>query len=787
MSYDFHAPWSGERRPPRWPWAATTILLASIIGVTVLLTNDGYLPGQNGQLLSANATHDVARANSTDTPAPTFTPVPTPTSVSLEAPTTVAKDFLTLWNESDYAGMYALLSPEAQATIRQEDFVNRYVGIEQKAGITAVDAQVSGTADSNGMVPFDVAFQSTLVGELKESNQLQMVQVRGQWLVKWEPQAILKDLANNGCVDFIGDTMTRGSIFDRNGVVLAEDAPMARISIVPASVGDMDATVSAVAEISGMSVSDVQTKVDNAPNPEWPVAIADLPIARSTELLNAVQPYSGVTVTQTTQRQYPQGKLTTHLVGWVSRATQEDIESDSTGTIMPDQMIGRTGIELGADEVLRGTPGGQLLVVECNTRETRKVIAETQGTPPKDIYLTIDINFQRQVDAALTTAEHTDPANPASGLQGRRSAAVVMDPRTGEIMAMVSHPTFDPNGFITGNFSDADRTLLTDDTLGAQINRATGQALPTGSIFKVITTAAAMHDLGWTADTPVNCPASIEIGGQTWNDWVVENGLLGQGMLTLHQGLVNSCNTVFYQIADQLDQQDENALPSMALAFGLGERTGIPYLTPDSAGSIPSPDWKLATLDDYWARGDAVNMSIGQGYVTATPLQMTRVYAAIANGGDVLQPYVVGQTQVRGEDKVQVGERKVVGQLPLTADQIVQIQAMLRDQTSSAQGFGSCKVFCDFPWSISGKTGTAQIDEAQSSRPHSWFAAYGPYPADGSPATISSIVMVENVGEGVSYAAPVTKKIYEYYVNYGTGPGPAEPTPTPAAGAPPPP
>src|SRR5699024_7185356 len=143
---------------------------------------------------------------------------------------------------------------------------------------------------------------------------------------------------------------------------------------------------------------------------------------------------------------------------------------------------------------------------------------------------------------------------------------------------MVTFPSFDPHGFIPGDFSDEDLEVMEDDELHAQTNRATRESYPTGSIFKVITTAAAMHDLDYTGDTQINCPATFSIGDQTWDDWVVENGLSAQGMLTLHQGLVNSCNTVFYQIGEALDKHDEEDLPDMAKAFGLGEPTGIPYL-----------------------------------------------------------------------------------------------------------------------------------------------------------------------------------------------------------------
>jgi len=234
-----------------------------------------------------------------------------------------------------------------------------------------------------------------------------------------------------------------------------------------------------------------------------------------------------------------------------------------------------------------------------------------------------------------------------------------------------------------------------------------------------------------------------------------------QGTLNLHWALVNSCNTIFYQIGNSLDEKDEELLPNMAKAFGLGAPTGIPYLA-EVAGIVPDPAWKQEVLEDYWARGDAVNLSIGQGYLEATPLQMANAYAAIANGGDVLQPYIVEYTRNDDGSDTRVGKRKVAQKLPLKESQIEQIQSALRDQTSNQFGSGSAKVFGDFDWPIAGKTGTAQNDMNREQKPHAWFAAFGPYEDE---ATITSIVMVESSGEGVTFAAPRTRQIYEYYLS----------------------
>lgn len=767
----YGSPYAAPYRAPRWPWVFASILLIAVIAASSLLVSGAMRSGNNepaqpAQGLLAQSTQspvaEVAEATETTAPPPTETPVPTATSIDVAVPTTVAENWVALWGAGDYAAMYQLTTTPTKESMTQEEFVARYTSIEQEAGLTKIVAGVSGDAGLDGAVPINVTFTSSLVGEISETNALQMVNEGDGWYVSWSPSAVFRDLGDTGCVEFAGEQTQRGRILDRNGKVLAEDAEVARISIVPGSVEDPTTTYAQLSSIIEMPVEDIEARAASAGSPNWSIPLKDLPADRSTELLNALQPYSGVQVQRATSRSYPYGGVTAHLTGWVSVSTQEDIENDGTGLILPDQMIGRAGLESGANELLTGVPGGQLLIVECETRAERGVLAEANGVPAKDIILTVDVDFQIEVDKALTAAEADNPdtAENRDDKIAQRSAAAVIDPRNGALLAMVSHPTFDPNGFITGNFSDEDLEVMQDGLLRAQTNRVTLESYPTGSIFKVITTAAAMHNLGFTADTPINCPASFRIGDVEWDDWVVENGLTEQGMLTLHQGLVNSCNTVFYQIGEELDKQDEHALPNMAKAFGLGAPTGIQYF-PEVGGVIPDPEWKLEELADGWARGDAVNLSIGQGYSLATPLQMANAYAAIANGGTVLQPYVVDKTQVPGEEPEQIGKRVEVRKLPLNETQIAELRAMLRAQTSDPSGFGSTKVFGDFGWSISGKTGTAQNQLDGTDKPHSWFAAYGPYEGE---ATIASVVLVENVGEGVSYAAPITRSIYEAYI-----------------------
>ena len=767
------------RRSSRWPWAAGLVALVALVAMTGLLVNgnlraqlfDGT-PEQGDIALSA-----TSGATGAGTAVPDIDPIPTaaptevltPTAIDTTGSVRTAENWLAAWQAGDFDAMYDMTSSSTQRSIDRTAFIERYQGIQQKAGLTKVDAKVTGQPGLDGKVPYEITLSSSLVGDISESNAIPVVKEGDGWRVAWAPSLIFRDLDTSSCIDFTGSTQTRGKILDRNGKVLAEDKVFAQVSVNVGEVVDPE-TFDALSEVIDMPADDIRAAI-NGQEATWSVPLKTFPQEQSTQLLNALQGVPGAVVTQTTARVYPYGALTAHVTGWMSPVTAEDLKNDTSGSLQANGLVARTGLELGANDLLAGKPDGELQVVDCTSRSVEKVIATAKGEPAKDVYTTIDIDFQKSVDTALSQQVAGD----------QRSAAVVLDPQTGAVLAMVSHPSFDPNGFITGNFSETDERVINDALLTAQINRATGQTYPTGSIFKVITTAAAMKDLGYTAETEINCPASYSIGGQTWDDWVVENGLSAQGMLTLHNGLVQSCNSVFYQIGAALDKENDEYLPDMAKAFGLGAATGIPYF-PEQGGVIPDPAWKQKNVNDGWSTGDAVNMAIGQGYVLATPLQMARAYAAIGNGGFVLQPYLVDRTKAAGDTQTeQVGKRVEQGKLPLSSEQLSELQDMLRDQTSNDRGVGSAKVFGDFDFAISGKTGTAENTLDGTDKPHSWFAAYGP--GTGKEPEIASVVMFENVGEGVSYAAPTTRKIYEAFLNDGILPGSsgASATPSPEA------
>ena len=783
-----------QRKPSRWPLALLILLVVVVSAATGAMIAQGETPRT---LLDRAASHDAtetpdptlafavdtptepataeptATEESTPTVAPTATaevksasvgspasegeaaltaatpPEASATAETIElvdpsSPRDVVETFGARWAAGDYGGLYDMLTTTAKGTISRQDFIDRYAGIQAEAGLTSIKLTVTGDPNLESIVPVKVEYTSNKVGQFDDENGIKLTKQDDVWNVEWTPSVIFSQL-NDGCIDFVAESVRRGSILDRNGKQLAYDGTISVVGIVPGMLENENDTISKLSKLIGMTTTEIKEKYKDG-QPTWFMPIKTYPKDVDSTLITGIGELSGVAIRTETARLYPLGAKAAHITGYVTRVNADDLAEDTTGNLTGDQWLGRAGLEAGANEILAGVPGGQLEIVDCSTRIERETIASRKAVPPQDILLTIDRDFQIVVDDAL---------GDVSG------SAVIIDPRTGGVLALARHPSYDPNWFVLG-FTDKDWAYVNDEEKRPLLNRATEAGYPTGSIFKVITMAAGMVDLGYTGETEINCPQEWSIPGtdQIWRDWTYEEGLGAQGVLSLHWALVNSCNTVFYQIGNALDEKDDHFLPDMAKKFGLGAPTGIPYLA-EIAGTVPDPEWKFENIGDYWARGDAVNLSIGQGYLEATPLQMANAYTAIANGGKLLKPFIVEYTQDEDGSLKQIGKRKVIRTLPLDKDQVAEIQSAMRDQASNIYGAGSVRVFGDFEWPIAGKTGTAQNQMTKDQKPHSWFAGWGPY---GEKATIASIVMVESSGEGVSFAAPRTRTIYDAYL-----------------------
>lgn len=701
---------------------------------------------------AAPAMPDAAVANASSDSAPTA-PDSSPSASPAPAadPEEVAAEWAAAWSAGDYDALYDHVATRVARTIDREAFIERYLAIAERAGLERVVAEVAGPPAPDGVVPLSVSFTSSLVGEFAQEVALPLVREDGGWKVAWVPGTIFAELGDSACVHLDTVPVPRGSILDANGEPLAFDGTVERVGVVPGQIPpEREATiVRELAELTGYPEASIRERYADL-DPGWLVPIKDFPLEREEELLNVVGQLEGVSVQPVQARVYPLGAAAAHVTGYVAEVTAEQIEEDPS--LEAGQVVGQAGVEAGADDLLTGQPGLRLVAVECESRAELATIAERDPVEPADVVLTIDRGLQ------VATAD-------ALARQGDvRGSAVVLDPRDGSVLALASTPTYDPNGFVLG-FAPRERQALQNEIKRPLLDRAAEAAYPTGSIFKAITFAAGMEHLEYRPDTVLDCPQTFSLSGasQVWEDWTVAEGLGPQGPMTLHQALVNSCNTVFYAIGRDLDRQDPDALPAMARGFGLGAQTGIPMF-PEVGGTLPDPAWKLATFGDGWATGDAVNLAIGQGFLEATPLQMATAYAAIANGGDLLQPWLVARVLEPDGRVTQIGGRVTRGRVPASPDTIAALQAALRDQASNSWGAGSARVFADFAWPIAGKTGTGENKLTTGKKPHSWYAAFGPY---GGEATIASAVAIESVGEGVSYAAPVTRAIYEAYVANG--------------------
>ncbi|HEX3721583.1 MAG TPA: penicillin-binding protein 2 [Nitrolancea sp.] len=661
-----------------------------------------------------------------------------PNAADLSTPEDVARAYVELWSNSDFVGMYQLLSGTSQQTIKENDFVTRYQDIYAAAGETSLVATMGDAPPDATRIPIHVVWQSAKVGEIQQDNTVTLIHEGSVWKVDWTPSMIFDNL-NDGLVRWVPEVPQRGRILDRKGRPLASLGMITEVGIVPGQIKDEASMLQQMSALLDMTQDEIKAKYANS-QPDWFEPVRSFPDNIDPNLLAKFNAIPGVEVQKWPDRVYPAGAAAAQVVGYMSQVTADELKTLSKQGYESGDDIGRAGLEAWGEQYLAGKRGGRLVIVGPDGTE-RSTIAEVKMQPADDIVTTIDLDVQ---NAAFQS------------LNGKTGSVVVIDPSDGAILAMASNPSYDPNQFILG-MTDQQWAAVNDNTTRPLENRATEVAYPIGSTFKVITMAAGMQSLGLTPQSTYNCPASFSLPGttQSWHDWSAN----GQGTLTLYNALVQSCDTVFYQIAAQLDEKGQNLLPDAAKAFGFGTPTGIPELN-EVAGTVPDPAWKLANVNDYWARGDAINLSIGQGYFLATPLQVADAYAAIANGGTLWQPYLVQQVKAIDGTVVYSAKTKVKGKLPATAAQLESMRSALHQVTTAsngtAAGLSVTHPFSGETHDVAGKTGTA---ESSTVDPHAWFAAFSP--TEG--ATMATVAMVEHGGEGGDVAAPIARKVIDAF------------------------
>ncbi len=728
-------PRSAAGRPPLGRLAALVVLLIAAVAVAVTAAS-ACTGGDDAarEVARTPRTPLTPRPNDSATPAATDAPTasPTATPVAEISPGETLRRFLVLWASAKYSDMYDLLSTTAMERIPRKDFVQRYADIAEEAGIESVEGTLTTTDTAASLQSYSVTLNTAAFGAITEANAATLVK-EDRWRIDWNPSLIFKDLSGTNLVHFAEETPRRGTISDRNGQPLAIEATVTVVGVAKGFLGDRAETVRLLSEKLGMPEEEINTLIDVEAPDYYFIPLKTLPYNTDPAVVADISAtVSAAVISESSTRVYPESSLAAHVIGYMNKISAEELEELKAEGYTENDMIGRAGVEGEYERVLAGSRGAKLSVISPEGA-TVAVIAERPAEPGRDIYLSIDIRAQRLAEEALGQ---------------RAGATVLLDPSDNSVVAMASWPRFDPNRFITGlTVEELDKLL--NDPLNPFLNRAVEGLYPPGSTFKAITAAAGLERGGFTAGSSFPCPAVWYGLGEAnaKKNWFPGN----EGNLTIPEGLMRSCNPVFYQIALTLDGVDPNILPSFAAAFGLGRPTGVLGIH-EEAGIAPGPAWKEQNQGEPWYTGDSVNMGIGQGFLLVTPLQVANAYSAIASSATLRKPVLVTRI-VASEGPDDTFAADEVNPLPVSQATLDTVRDGLRKVTSDPRGTAA-NVFAGSSLTFAGKSGTAE-DAGVSD--HVWFVAYAPREA---PAAVC-VVVFDDGKSGSQEAGPVVRKIIE--------------------------
>lgn len=564
----------------------------------------------------------------------------------------------------------------------------------------------------------------------------------------------------------------RGVIYDRNGILLVRNRPSYSIGIVPVDLPAqpddrlMHPTIKRLSKLVGVPAQEIKDKVDAVTGlarfENVPVKTnVDQELAFGIEARHIDIP--GVHIYAEPSRDYLDGPLTAHLLGYVGLVTEEqyaELSEAADQALGLNARIGQAGVEATFDQVLRGRPGERRLVVNAAGREVRELGVENP-TAGRNLALTLDLELQRAVRSILSKDIY----------RYELASAVALDPRNGQVLAMVHLPEYDNNMF-SRKVTESELQELIQDSRRPLVNGTIANSYPPGSAFKVITAAAALQEGVVSAYQTIYCTGALHVPNRfdptlttRMVDWAAH------GEVDSISALASSCNVYFYMLGGgdpdrQISGLGIERLSRYARLFGLGEETGI-ELTGESGGFVPSPEWKREAYDQEWYLGDTYLTAIGQGFVTATPLQMANVVAAIANGGTLYRPQVVKQILDEHGEVIQEISPEVIRRVPVAMSFIEVVRAgmragMLIGRTPYGTSYVGTSYTAELPGlAIAGKTGTAEYGEPDSSGSlptHGWFVAFAP----AEDPEIALAVFVKR-GRGAQDAAELAESILRYY------------------------
>ena len=526
----------------------------------------------------------------------------------------------------------------------------------------------------------------------------------------------------------------RGILFDRRGRPLVDNRPAFTLSLIPRELErdpvKRDATLGRLAALLQIPFADLQEAVTRVS------ADSILPVrvrrGLSMDDVARVEEWKlelpGVIVEVEPQRAYPNSRFAAHLLGYVREASDEQLKQ---GRYRRGDMVGQSGLERLLDEFLRGKDGGERIEVDAMGRQVR-MIQSTEPHPGAQVITTVDRRIQEVAERAM---------------EGKAGSVVVMDPRNGDVLAMVSTPAFEIDRF-TGSIDRNAWLRVMQDPNHPLLNRTIQSQYPPGSVFKLVVAAAGLQEGTLVPGDRVQCTGQFQLGTWTFRDWKKE----GHGSVDLMRGIRDSCDVFFYTAGLKIGAP---AIAKYATAFGFGSATGID-LGGEKFGLIPQPRASRRGVPATWHAGETVNISIGQGAVLVTPMQVARFMSAIANGGVLWKPRLVQRIERPDKGLVWADSGSVNGHVELSP----MVWAFLRQSLWAVVNDGGTGVAARIPGlDIAGKTGTAQtVANSKSSKgqDHAWFASFGPV----KDPEVVVVVIVERGGHGGEVAAPIARQIF---------------------------
>ncbi len=515
----------------------------------------------------------------------------------------------------------------------------------------------------------------------------------------------------------------RGRIFDRNGKLLADNKPSFDFYIIPA---DFDFQYSGLL-CKILKIDEDFAKNDGKSGRESPVLVKrDLTCEEVQKISELSDFVGGIIISVSGKRYYPYEDAAAHVIGYIGRINKKEYDEKKIYGYMIDDYVGRYGIEYMFDDILHGISGGRQIEVDARGNMIR-VLAERKPVMGMDVNLTIDIELQKKIQGLFD--------------KGEKGAVCMMNVKTGEILVLASAPSFDPNVFVTPSMSGKRLELLNDKELPF-LNRAVSASYPPGSVFKIVTALAALEKGIITPYTKFECKGKYYLTPRSrpYHCWLKT----GHGSISLADALKQSCNIYFYKVGKRLGVDN---LYEFAKRISLDEPLLL-ELPNVKRGLLPSREWKKKHFKEKWYQGETLNYSIGQGFLSVTPMQVLKILSLFATGGKIVEP-----TLIKG---VKHSPKK----LPIKRKNIEAVKIGMLKAVNDA--YGTAKLASVDFFKVAGKTGTAQAN----GEPHAWFAGFFPYRAP----EIAIVVLIEHGGIGGRRAAFISNKAVTYwYELYGKG------------------